>query len=106
MSRLSHLPKHVREQYQDRDARIQQGVRDGLRAQRPHMEVEFSDVISSGTHVHCYLDRYYVARLTQERDRWDIEICNRPCGSAPTRAEAEEVVRMWAARQEIPLRNP
>jgi hypothetical protein len=63
------------------------------------MEVEFSDVISSGTHVHCYLDRYYVARLTQERDRWDIEICNRPCGSAPTRAEAEEVVRMWARVQ-------
>jgi hypothetical protein len=70
------------------------------------MEVEFLDVISCGTHVHCYLNRYYVARLTQERDRWDIEICNRPCGSAPTRAEAEEVVRMWAARQEIPLRNP
>jgi hypothetical protein len=70
------------------------------------MEVEFLDVISCGTHVHCYLNRYYVARLTDHGDSWDIEICNRPCGSAPTRAEAEEVVRMWADAIAVELQHP
>jgi L-ascorbate metabolism protein UlaG (beta-lactamase superfamily) len=61
--------------------------------------LEFSEVIAARRHVYCYLDGYFVARLTEHSEDWRIEIACKPCGSAPTRAEAEEVVRMWAARQ-------
>jgi hypothetical protein len=66
------------------------------------MEVEFHEVTACGYHVHCYLDRYYIACLTDHGDHWRISICNRACGTAPTRAEAEEVVRMWALANESP----
>lgn len=58
--------------------------------------LEFSEVIAARRHVYCYLDGYFVARLTEHSEGWRIEIACKPCGVAPTRAEAEEVVRMWA----------
>ena len=60
--------------------------------------LEFSEVIAARLHVHCYLDGYYIARLSEHDGRWLIQIENKPQGEVRTREEAEEVVRMWVAR--------
>ena len=71
-------------------ARAAEGLESGM--------LEFSEVIAARLHVHCYLDGYYVARLSEHDGCWRVQIENKPQGEVRTREEAEEVVRMWVAR--------
>jgi len=57
--------------------------------------IKFEPVIAAGQHVHCYLDEFYVARITLYADHRGIDGPRfAPC-HVPSEDEAREVVRMW-----------
>jgi hypothetical protein len=71
----------------------------------PSDRLEFQRVDAGGHHIHCYLDRYYVARITLFRDHCAIDGRDLvPC-QVPNEEEAREVVRMWVRRIERPVRT-
>jgi len=57
--------------------------------------LRFDPVTAAGQHVHCYLDEFYVARITVYADHCGVDGPEfSPC-DVPSEAEAREVVRMW-----------
>ena len=61
--------------------------------------IKFEPVIAAGQHVHCYLDEFYVARITLYADHCGVDGPGfAPC-SVPSEEEAREVVRMWVRRR-------
>jgi len=55
----------------------------------------FDPVAAAGHHLYCYLDGYYVARISLDGDHCGIDGPGiAPC-EVPSEDEAREVVRMW-----------
>jgi len=58
-------------------------------------QIRFEPVIAAGLHLHCYLDSYYIARITPHADHCAIDGPGfAPC-HVPDEEQAREVVRMW-----------
>ena len=62
----------------------------------PADRVEFSPVTAQGSHLYCYRDKFYIARIAIHADHCAID----GAGFAPCHVrneeEAREVVRVWA----------
>lgn len=66
----------------------------------PADRIQFDPVTAAGHHVYCYLDGYYIGRITLYADHCGIDGPGfAPC-HVPTEEEAREVVRMWSRWQE------
>ena len=66
----------------------------------PADRIEFQPIAAAGHHIHCYVDRYYVARITLHGDHCAIDGAGLvPC-RVPNEDEAREVVRMWVRLRE------
>jgi hypothetical protein len=61
----------------------------------PADRIEFLPVEAAGYHIHCYVDHYYVARITLHGDHCAIDGAGLKPSHVPNEEEAREVVRMW-----------